>query len=262
MRRAVGLSAWVVCLLTIAVRADESVLDHPLFPLPTARVVVDAKAKVTAGALEIMPPCYARQLQGTRLEVNTSRGWGWVERGQMLTPAEAEKYCAAHANDAYGLYVRAQLHLMAERDDQALADLSRAIQRDPALAAAYCSRGNLYAIQGNNEKALADFTQAVKVAPRDLLAANELAWFRATCADAKFRNGKQAVAEATRVCEATGYQHEEFLDTLAASCAEAGDYKSAVKWATKASELDPENEDFQAHQKLFQASKPLRDEVK
>ena len=70
-----------------------------------------------------------------------------------------------------------------------------------------------------------------------------------------------ALAEATRACEATGYKHEEFLHTLAAAYAETGDFKSAVKWVTKAAEISPDDEEFAAHIKLFKSSKPLRDDA-
>lgn len=262
MARGIGLGAAGICLVATLACADDMLLDLPLYPHPSAVIVVDAKAKTTVGALEIIPPCYARQIDGKRLEVMTTRGWGWVDRDKMMTPTEAEAYCKSHATEAYALFVRATLRLAQEKDDQALADLNQALQKDPKLAAAYCSRGNLFALQGDNGRALADFKAAVKAAPKDLLAANELAWFLATCPEAKFRDGKLARAEATRVCEATGYQHEEFLDTLAAACAESGDFAAALKWVKKAAELDPQNEDFATHTKLFQASKPLREELK
>ncbi len=255
-------AGWMgICVAVAAVSsADDSILEHPLFAKPDAVITIDPKT--TATALEIMPPCFARQVKGTKLEVNTTHGWGWVERKQMMTPMEAEKYCEAHKKEPYALYVRSTTHLIKDQKDKALADLNAAIKLDPKFAPAVYSRGNLYAETGDFDKALADFTAAVKLAPKDLLAANDLAWFRATCSNAKYRDGKQAVAEATRVCEATSFKNEEFLDTLAAACAEAGDFKSAVKWAANAAEIDPDNEDFAAHVKLFKAKKPLRDDAK
>lgn len=261
-RLCLGLTGALLVIAQLATAADESLLEHPFLPKQEAVVTIDAKT--TATALEIIPPCFARSIKGTKLEVHTTHGWGWVERSQMLTPKEAEKYLNAHAKEPYGLYIRSIHHMINEhkgdQKDKALADLNAAIKLDPKFAPAYYGRGNVYAEKGDFEKALADFQEAIKLDPKDLLAANDLAWFRATCTDAKYRNGKQAVAEATRVCEATGYKHEEFLDTLAAACAEAGDYKSAVKWITKATQIDPDNEDFADHLKLYKANKPLRDD--
>lgn len=258
MQLAGWMSVWVL-MATVAV-ADDSILEHPLFPKPDAKVTIDAKTSATA--LEIMPPCFARQVKGSKLEVQTTHGWGWVERKQMMTPKEVEKYFDDHKKEAYALYVHSYLHLINDQVDKALGDLNAAVKADPKFAPALYGRGNLYVEKGDFEKAQADLAAAVKVAPQDLLAANDFAWFRATCSAAKFRDGKVALAEATRICEATEFKHEEFLDTLAAAYAETGDFKSAVKWASKAAEIDPENEEFTAHVKLYKAKKPLREESK
>jgi tetratricopeptide (TPR) repeat protein len=245
------------CALVSAASADDALLDQPLFARPDAVITLDAKT--TATALETTPPCFARQVKGTKLEVKTARGWGWVERKQMMTLEEATKYCEQHKKEPYALY----LHSITQEDSaKSLADLSAAIKLDPRFVRGICERGNLYAQMGDFDKAQADLVAAVKVAPKDLLAMNDLAWFRATCPEAKFRDGKSAVADATRVCEATSYKNEEFLDTLAAAYAEAGDFKSAAKWAAKALEIDPENEGLAAHLKLFQSKQPLRDDGK
>ena len=252
--------AGICVLASVAFAADDPLLEHPLFPKPDAVVTIDPKTSATA--LEIIPPCFARQVKGTKLEVNTTHGWGWVERKQMMTVKEAEKYCEEHKKEPYALYVRSVTHLIKDQTDKALADLTAAIKIDPKFAPALYSRGTLLAEKGEFDKAVADFDAAVKAAPNDLQAANEFAWFRCTCPEAKYRDGKAAIAEATRVCEATGYKHEEFLDTLAAAYAESGDFKTALKWVTKAAEIDPDNEEFAAHVKLYKAKKPLRDDGK
>jgi tetratricopeptide (TPR) repeat protein len=238
---------------------DDAILDEQLFPKSNAVVAVEPK--IVATAADIVPPCFARQVKGTKLEVFTTRGWGWVDRQHVMTAAETEKYCATRTSEPYALYLRSNLHLYSDKPDQALADLNSAIKLDPKFAPALCARGNMYAANHDYNKALADFTAAVKLAPQDLLAANDIAWFRATCADARFRDGKLAVADATRACAGAAYTNEEFLDTLAAAHAEAGDFKSALKWASRAAEIDPENEDFAKHVKLFKAGKPLRDDA-
>lgn len=242
--------------------AEESVVDQILFPRKDAVVRIDGKT--TANALEVLAPCFAREIKGDSLEVLTTRGRGWVSRKQMLTVDEAVGYCKslieAPKPDAYGFYVRAGIFNQNEQPEKAMADLTTAIKLDPQFAMAYSNRGWLHVEKGDLDKALADFTSATKAAPKDALPANNLAWFRATCPDAKYRDGKQAVSLATMACEQTGYKHEEFLDTLAAAYAETGDFKLAAKWAAKALELDPQNSDFSDHLKLFRDGKPLRDE--
>ena len=261
---------WPVALCSLfvlafsAVSSGEDLTDQILFPKKEAVVRIDAKT--TATALEILAPCFAREIEGTKLQVHTTRGRGWVERSQMLTSLEAIKYCQSLIErdkpDAYGLFVRAAMFNQNEAADKALTDLNAAIKLDPQFAMAFTNRGWLHIEKGDLDKALADFTAATKLAPKDALPANNLAWFRATCPNAKYRDGKQAITLATLACEQTNYKHEEFLDTLAAAHAEAGDFKAAVKWATKTLELDPQNEDFAEHLKLYQSGKPLRDETK
>lgn len=257
------LSFLALTLWVVAAEEKENLTDEFLFPKKEAVVRIDAKT--TATALEILAPCFAREIEGTKIQVHTTKGRGWVDRSQMMTSLEALKYSQSlierEKPDAYGLYVRSALFNQNEQPDKALADLSAAIKLDPQFAMAYTNRGWLHVEKGDLDKGLADFTAAVKLAPKDALVTNNLAWFRATCPNAKYRDGKQAVALATQACESTGFKNEEFIDTLAAAHAEAGDFKSAVKWATKTLELDPHNEEFTEHLKLYQSGKPLRDEL-
>lgn len=253
-----------IVLVFSAVSSGEDLTDQVLFPKKEAVVRIDAKT--TATALEILAPCFAREIEGTKILVHTTKGRGWVERTQMLTSLEALTYSQSLIErdkpDAYGLYVRSALFNQNEAADKALADLNAAIKLDPQFAMAFTNRGWLHVEKGDLDQALADFTTATKIAPKDALIANNLAWFLATCPNAKYRDGKQAITLATLACEQTGYKHEEFLDTLAAAHAEAGDFTAAVKWATKTLELDPANEDFAEHLKLYKSSQPLRDEAK
>ncbi len=61
------------------------------------------------------------------------------------------------------------------------------------------------------------------------MAHNNLAWTLATCPEEKFRDGKQAVEEASKAVELTHNKQGEFVDTLAAAYAEAGDFDKAVE---------------------------------
>src|SRR6266481_5067290 len=49
--------------------------------------------------------------------------------------------------------------------DRAIADFSEAIRLDPKLAAAYNNRGNAYKNKGDLDRAIADYSEAIRLAP-------------------------------------------------------------------------------------------------
>ncbi len=69
----------------------------------------------------------------------------------------------------------------------------------------------------------------------------EMAWINATSPDAAIRNGTQAVVYATRANTLKNGSDASYLDTLAASYAEAGNFEQAVKTAEQAVAAAPED---------------------
>ncbi len=165
---------------------------------------------------------------------------------------------------ALGLITTAEKLLEDGKFDEAIAEFDRALKFAPSFAAAYDGRGQAFARKGAYEKAIADYKEASRRDPKFPYPVGHLAWLLATCPDAKFRNGKEAVAEATRACELSKWKNAGFLATLAAAHAEAGHFEEAVKWQTKAVNLsvDAEKPDFEKHLKLFKAGEPLRETPK
>jgi tetratricopeptide (TPR) repeat protein len=118
-----------------------------------------------------------------------------------------------------------------------------------------CARAECWAAKHAPDKAIADYAEAVRRDPRDAASVNSLAWLLATCEESRFRDADRAFTLAARACELTGYRNHFCLDTLAAACAEAGDFLAAIKWEGQALDLsarDPRvTEAYRARLKLF-----------
>ncbi len=74
-----------------------------------------------------------------------------------------------------------------------------------------------------------------------------------------------AVALATRGCELAEWKAHFALGSLAAACAEAGDFKSAVRWQKKAIELlpadDPMRPKYLDRLAQFEKKQPYREQA-
>jgi hypothetical protein len=88
------------------------------------------------------------------------------------------------------------------------------------------------------------------------------AWMQATNPEAKYRNGKAALAAATKACELTGHKDGVKLCALAAAYAEVGQFDQAAKWQTAALELVPADHKQAAQAMLagFKVGKPYRED--
>jgi len=148
------------------------------------------------------------------------------------------------------------------RDDKAMADYNQAIQLDPNSRLAYINRGLLHEARSDYQDAFDDFQKAIQLDSGDAYACNNLAWLLATCPNAAFRDGRKAVEFANKACALTQWKNPSWVDTLAAACAEAGDFVQAIKWETRYLEtpnLPKSNAaDATARLKLYQARQPYR----
>ena len=218
-------------------------------------------------------PYIVQDVKGDWLWVGSDRK-GWVQRSQVVTIEEAPEYYTQMLTDgrqkawAYNLRAIAWQHkgdldlaiadfgerLRLEPDattfsnradawrlkgqfDKAIADCDHAIRLDPDSAFAYNNRGMAWSGKREYGKAIADFNQAVRLDPAFLEGYNNTAWLLATCPDENFRNGKRAVALATKACELSEWTIAASLDTLAAAHAEAGNFDMAIRYEKRAIEL-------------------------
>jgi tetratricopeptide (TPR) repeat protein len=132
------------------------------------------------------------------------------------------------------------------------------------LGRAYYNLAENKMIDGKFAGAIGDYEAAVRVDPGYALSFNNLAWLRATCVVAEFRDGAKSVEQATKACELTNWKNAHYIGTLAAAYAEADDFDSAVKWQKKATDLLTEKQeylraDFEERLRLYQSRKPYRE---
>jgi tetratricopeptide (TPR) repeat protein len=205
----------------------------------------------------------AKRSPAALVAIYYSRGNQWLTKGEA-DKALAE-YNAALLIDPQAMlpYYGRGLAWFTKRDyDKALADFNEAIRLDPQFADAYLDRGRVWCIQKRFEKGVADYSEAIRLDPKDPKPLNNRAWLAATCPDAKFRNGTQAVADSTKACELTGWRSSEYLDTLAAARAETGDFASALKLQLQAVELakGDSKAEFRSRIEVYKAHKPYRDQ--
>ena len=163
------------------------------------------------------------------------------------------------------LYVRAQIYSREGKYDLALRDCNEALRQDRSVVEAALLRANINARLGKYAEALKEFDYLVSLHPRNVTLARALsdrAWFRATCPNASFRNGQQAVKDAKAACSIMIWKDEHMIDTLAVAYAETGDFNSAVQYAAQALAvkgiLPDSTKLFQQHLALFQQRKPIR----
>jgi tetratricopeptide (TPR) repeat protein len=168
----------------------------------------------------------------------------------------------AQLSDAY--FNRGNVY-KAKRDfGPAIRDYSEAIRLEPNWVDPYFNRANARRANKEYEQAARDYSEVVRLDREDADACSNLAWLLATCPDAKVRDGKKAVEYATKACDLTSWKASYFLSTLAAACAENGEFDQAIKWQKRALESSQyeRNEGKSARQRLalFEDRRPYREE--
>jgi tetratricopeptide (TPR) repeat protein len=165
---------------------------------------------------------------------------------------------------SYGLSNRGLTFAELGKYDEALKDLTAAVEkRGDGWVTAQANIGFVYELKGDFETAIVEYKKATDLG--SVLAQNNLAWVLATCPDAKFRNGAEAVKVAKAICEATENLEGMYLDTLAAAHAETGKFDDAVKTqelAHKDKSYDlAYGDEGRGRLKLYKQKKPFRTEA-
>jgi hypothetical protein len=86
-------------------------------------------------------------------------------------------------------------------------------------------------MDGDIQQAIQHCRNALDMDSNDPVVLNNLAWMLTTASEPELRNGEEAVRLATRAVELTDSRRPLFIGTLAAACAQAGQFPEAVKMA-------------------------------
>lgn len=117
---------------------------------------------------------------------------------------------------------------------EAIEQLTSVTRQRSDDAGAFALLGAAQANAARYHEAAANFETALRGLPDSPVLLNNLAWLRATCPDQALRNGNEAVRLAQLACRLTNEREPQFLGTLAAAHAEAGQFAEAIAACRKA----------------------------
>lgn len=148
--------------------------------------------------------------------------------------------------------------------DKAIHDFDDALMLDPKRVFSVGVKAMTLAKLKKYDAAVGHFEKALRLEQKDWVY-KRYAFFRATCLNAKFRDGKKAVEMAKLAIEKAGKGVDwEYFATLAAAYAEVGDFDLALTEQRKALDdkhLDAtDKKEQEARLALYRAKKPYRDE--
>jgi len=125
----------------------------------------------------------------------------------------------------------------AGRWEDAVAQYKKAISGDPSYADAYYDLGVAQFDAKQCRDARASVEQALAITPASPRMRAKLAWILAAAPDPSVRDGAKAVQIATGLSEERGGKDPLILRTLAAACAQDGQFGEAIRVARRALEL-------------------------
>jgi len=144
--------------------------------------------------------------------------------------------------------------------DKAIADFDEAIRLNQNDSLAWRVRGATYAAKADYAKQLADYTESIRVDPENPDSRHHRVVLRSACVEEKFRDGKQAIEDATKACQMSEWQNPLYLSGLAMAFAESGDFDQAVKYQQKVLELSSKTPpaSYVANLDLYRQRQPFR----
>jgi tetratricopeptide (TPR) repeat protein len=146
--------------------------------------------------------------------------------------------------------------------DLAAESYRKAVALAPTYGSAYRHLAAVLTRAGDVAGMVTAYAELARQNPRDADTLNRVAWLLAAGPDG-VRDGPRAVEAATRACELSGWRNALYIDTLAAACAEAGDFHQAVAYQKKALTFPGFERAYgrvaREHLAQFQQRQPVRD---
>jgi tetratricopeptide (TPR) repeat protein len=149
----------------------------------------------------------------------------------------AEKTLELNPRLAAAHYLRGRALTGQAKYEEAIAEFNRTLKMEPAFMWALYFRAQNYAYLEQYSRASDELRNAVARFPKAELPHLALGWFLATCPHDAYRDGREAVAEATKGCELSHWETWYGLDVLSVAYAELGDFEQATKFANRALQL-------------------------
>jgi tetratricopeptide (TPR) repeat protein len=144
---------------------------------------------------------------------------------------------ATDPNNWRSYFLKSAVLVLAKRGSEALKQIDTSINlarksnvSAGLLAELYESKARSCMDYGRYDEAKKSLEQAVRLQPEDPTTLNDLAWMLATSKDNRVRDGRRAMALATKACKLSSWKNAFSIDTLAAAAAATGNYADAVKY--------------------------------
>jgi tetratricopeptide (TPR) repeat protein len=208
---------------------------------------------------------------GRAIELNRKDAAAFLNRCAVLVEEARFDEALADANEAIRLRPdrsafnnRGYVHAQRGNSYEALTDYEAALELDPTYIRPRINRIAMFLELRSYENALSDLAEVLRLDANSTYALEQRGLLLAACPEAEYRDGKQAVADATRLCELARWKHADPLRILAAAFAESGDFENAVKWQTAALECATDSDlrtKLATRMKLYQDHKPYRLEL-
>jgi tetratricopeptide (TPR) repeat protein len=134
-------------------------------------------------------------------------------------------------------YVLGKFLLEQGHAEQALPEFQTTISIRQHFVSGEEGMASAYQALGNDSEALAHWRKAHAIDPARISASLGVAWILATSPDASLRNGAEALSLAENASHLVSSDDPDVLDSLAAACAETGQFARAVTSAKRALDL-------------------------